>query len=122
GAVAGAGDVTISNVRLCICYEKDMMLRKELFELAASPSGFNCLTDHITVSKRSTVATQNIVVDAQIEKARGARLKRIYHSINHVTETSNTAYAIDRFGEDNTRIHQFTTKINDITTRLFPIQ
>src|SRR5690606_20144563 len=92
GAAAGTGDVTISEIKLFMTYEKDGFLKSQILQMANSESGFNCLVDNLVVSKKNQPESTVNVVDAVIPKAKGARLKRIYHAINHETESSNTTY------------------------------
>lgn len=76
-AVAAAGDITLSNVRLQIATEDNILIRNRLKQESAD--GMNIMIDQVNTTVKavtSTSTTHN--VDVTIRKTDGKTLKRVY--------------------------------------------
>jgi hypothetical protein len=73
--------------------------------MAQYQSGYNVLTDFMWTRKVPLQGTSQSVI-LKLNRAHGMRLRRIYHSLFHGTESSNTAY------DHSAKVTSFYTQLN----------
>lgn len=91
GSTAYSGTLTLSNVKLYLAQDTNIETINMLRSKVASPEGMRILFKH-PIYNKLTLSTTSQNASVKYNASLGKRLKSIYHSLYHATESANTAF------------------------------
>lgn len=108
-AAAYTGDITLTNVRMIMCKEKNQVIESQLKSQVLS-TGLSVKIPFVW-NHKFNLSTTSQNVSITIGRHNGERLQRIFASVYHNTETSNNAYNRDNLA--SAKIVSFYTMVDN---------
>lgn len=117
--VAATEACPITNLTLFAAKQENEAISNGLMNQARSKEGMSILMDWVWGNKTSISTSTSHSVTVKPSRAQGQRLKRIYHAVYDNTESANTAYDHNQYGDD--KVKEYYTILNNNREQPFNI-
>jgi|688.fasta_scaffold60564_6 hypothetical protein len=129
GPTAFTGSITVNNLQMLLSIEQNQDVINSLRDKMRSPEGLQILLPYIYTNKSSLSGTSQSIT-LRYNRAHGINLQKIYYSVYHANESSNTAYDHGNYDMGNpitnvaapSKISSFYTMLNNQRNQEFDVR